>query len=56
MQDIYFCGNAPDYGEPWLGGRANVLGGLDRGTIYYLPGAGGWGTNFGGRPIALWKR
>jgi hypothetical protein len=56
MQGIYFCGNAPDYGEFWRGGRAKLLGGLDSGTVYYLPSTTGWETNFGGRPTALWKR
>ncbi len=55
MKGIYFRGNAPDYGEYGRGGRANVLGGLDTGTVYYLAGATGWGTNFGGRPTVLWK-
>lgn len=54
MKGIYFEGNAPDYGEPWRGGVAKVLGGLDTGTIYYRAGTTGWGTNFGGHPTALW--
>lgn len=24
-------------------------------TLYYLPGATGWGTTFGGRPVLLWN-
>jgi len=55
MEGIYFLGNAPDYGELWRGGRARGLGGLDSGTVYYRQGKTGWGTNFGGRPTALWK-
>ncbi|HEV2318574.1 MAG TPA: leucine-rich repeat domain-containing protein [Verrucomicrobiae bacterium] len=55
MRGIYFYGNAPDYGEYWRGGRSKVLGGLDSGTIYYLPGTTGWGSTFGGRPTATWK-
>ena len=55
MKGIYFCGNAPDYGEYWRGGRAKVLGGLNTGTVYYVAGTAGWGTNFGGRPTAQWK-
>ena len=55
MKGIYFCGNAPDYGEYWRGGRAKVLGGLDTGTVYYVAGTAGWRTNFGGRPTAQWK-
>ncbi|MGH7941095.1 MAG: leucine-rich repeat domain-containing protein, partial [Limisphaerales bacterium] len=55
MRGIYFWGNAPDYGEPWRGGIAKVLGGLDTGTIYYRQGTTGWGTTFGGRPTALWE-
>ncbi len=55
MKSIYFRGNAPDYGEYWRGGRAKILGGLDTGTVYYLAGTMGWGTNFGGRPTALWN-
>ena len=55
MEGIYFRGNAPDYGEYGRGGRAKILGGLDTGTVYHLRGTTGWGTNFGGRPTALWK-
>jgi hypothetical protein len=55
MRGIYFHGNAPNYGEPWRGGIAKVLGGLDTGTIYYVPGTTGWGPTFGGRPTAPWK-
>jgi hypothetical protein len=55
MWAIYFYGNSPDYGEPWRGGRAKVLGGLDSGTVCYLAGTTGWGTNFGGRPTEVWE-
>ena len=55
MKGIYFCGNAPDYGEYWRGGRAKVLGGLDTGTVYYRRGTTGWSSTFGGRPTAFWE-
>ncbi|HEV2454600.1 MAG TPA: leucine-rich repeat domain-containing protein [Verrucomicrobiae bacterium] len=55
MRGIYFHGNAPDYGEPWRSGIAKVLGSLDTGTIYYVPGTTGWEPTFGGRPTAPWK-
>lgn len=55
MKGIYFEGNAPNYGEPWRGGIAKILGGLDTGTIYYRAGTSGWEATFGGRPTALWQ-
>jgi hypothetical protein len=55
MRGIYFYGNAPNYGEPWRDGIAKILGGLDTGTIYYVPGTTGWGATFGGHPTAPWK-
>lgn len=55
MRGIYFCGNAPNYGEPWRDGIDKILGGLDTGTIYYVPGTTGWGATFGGRPTVIWK-
>jgi hypothetical protein len=38
---------------PSLGGN-NVFSG-DTATVYYLSGATGWGTKFGGRPAVLWN-
>jgi hypothetical protein len=48
LQQIYFSGNAPDYGYPYVFyGTPNV-------TVYYLPNATGWDTEFVGQPTALW--
>jgi hypothetical protein len=45
---IYFKGNSPfDAGSSVFSG--------DSTTVYYLPGATGWGASFGGRPTALWN-
>lgn len=43
---VYFKGNAPQDG--WL-----VLDGSNS-TVFYLPGATGWGLTFAERPTALW--
>lgn len=45
---VYFRGNAPTL-------DSYVFEGDNEATVYYLPGAMGWGTTFGGRPTALWK-
>jgi hypothetical protein len=44
---VCFQGNAPSVG--W-----NMFLGANDATVYYLPGATGWGSTFGGRPTALW--
>lgn len=44
---MYFKGNAPNVA--WSGfDIQNTV------TVYYLPGTGGWDTNLGGLPTALW--
>jgi hypothetical protein len=44
LTDIYFNGNAPTTtGARWIYSGSP--------TIYYLPGATGWGTTFGGYPV-----
>jgi len=44
----YFSGNAPS-------GYDTIFNG-ESGTVYYLPGAAGWSSTFGGWPTALWYR
>ncbi|MCX6913281.1 MAG: hypothetical protein NT167_09585 [Verrucomicrobia bacterium] len=34
---------------------SSVFGGDYNATVYYLPGATGWGSTVGGRPAALWN-
>jgi hypothetical protein len=46
LRGAYLEGNAPGLG-------AGVFDGADVVTVYYLRGATGWGTTFGGRPTAL---
>lgn len=48
LTGVYFKGNAPSVGS-------SVFDGADNATVYYLPGATGWGATFGGRPTELWK-
>jgi len=47
---VYFQGNAPTLGSPSVFATAT---GYDPATAYYLPGATGFGTTFGGLPTAL---
>jgi len=49
LTSIYFLGDAPS-----LGGL-DVFAAYASPTIYYLPGAAGWGVTFGGRPTAAWQ-
>jgi hypothetical protein len=60
LTNVYFQGNAPSFGadafdfeipEP-LAGLYQIY---DPATIYYLPGATGWGANFAGLPTMLWN-
>jgi hypothetical protein len=46
LTSVHFQGNAPSLGEGVFYDTPA--------TNYYLPGTTGWGTNFGGRPTALW--
>jgi len=48
LTGLYFEGDAPTLGA------ANVLGGDNKLTVYYLPGTRLWHSGFGGRPTALW--
>ena len=51
LTGVYFLGNAPSLGGPDV---FVDVGGYDPATVYYLPGATGFGTMFGGLPTALW--
>jgi hypothetical protein len=51
LTSVYFQGNAPQIGTSIFGASDS---GIDNSTVYYLPGATGWGTAFGGLPTALW--
>ncbi len=46
LAGVYFAGNAPS-------GDSSVFSN-DNATVYYLPGATGWGPTFGGLPTMLW--
>ena len=48
LKGVYFEGNAPGVGSPVFEADNDT-------TVYYLPGATGWGTTFGGRPTMLWE-
>jgi hypothetical protein len=47
MLGIYFMGNAPAM-------NSDVFDNDNSTTVYYLPGATGWSTNFDGLPTATW--
>jgi hypothetical protein len=47
LAGIYFQGNPLSVSSYVFSSDNNL-------TVYYLPGATGWGTSFGGRPTALW--
>jgi len=47
---FFFKGNAPTAAM-----GPNIFAGYNQGTVYYLPGTTGWGTNFGGLPAVLWN-
>jgi hypothetical protein len=48
LTGVYFMGVAPSVG-------LNVFYGVNNPTVYYLPGATGWGTMYGGVPTKLWS-
>ena len=48
LTGLYSQGNAPSLGF-------YVFFNASKATVYWLPGATGWGTTFGGRPTALWQ-
>jgi hypothetical protein len=47
LTGAYFKGNAPSVDSTAFSGDNNA-------TVYYMPGARGWGSTFGGRPTAPW--
>ena len=47
LAGAYFEGNAPTAGPSAFA--------YDNTTVYYLPGATGWGLTFAGRPAVLWN-
>jgi hypothetical protein len=48
LQGVYFEGNVPSIEYLPFQGATNV-------TVYYMPGATGWGSTFAGRPTAVWS-
>ncbi len=50
LPGIYFAGEAPNIEE----GAFGTVGNYDPATVYYLPGAIGYGSALGGLPTALW--
>lgn len=48
LKGVFFQGNAPTIGGSF------VFQYDTNATVYYLPGATGWGTTFAGLPTALW--
>jgi hypothetical protein len=49
LRGVYFKGNAPT-------ADSSVFDGDHNATVYYLPGATGWGATFCGCPTALWNQ
>lgn len=49
LSQVYFLGNAPIPSDD-----ASVFSSDLKATVYYLPGAAGWASTFGGRPTAVW--
>ncbi len=47
LAGMYFEGSAPGIASSAFEADSNL-------TVYYLPGASGWGQTFGGRPTAPW--
>ncbi len=50
LAGVYFQGSAP------AGVGTGAFLAADKATVYYSPGAAGWGPTLGGRPTALWLR
>lgn len=48
LADVFFLGNAPGVDPAVFEGDPNA-------TAYYLPGATGWSSTFGGLPAVLWN-
>jgi hypothetical protein len=53
LRSVYFEGNEPAVGTYCLGGGLYPY--VDPATVYYPPGATGWGSSFAGRPTVLWN-
>lgn len=54
---ISFEGNAPVLLLPTAAAwpvPSLFFSGADQSTVYYLPEKAGWGTEYGGRPTAMW--
>lgn len=54
---VFIQGNAPFFGGPNPEDPFNGVASLGNtnAAVYYLPGTGGWGANYGGLPTAVWK-
>jgi hypothetical protein len=53
LTNAYFLGNAPSV-DGNSGSADTTVFYDDTGTVYYVPGTTGWGTNYGGWPTAQW--
>jgi BspA type Leucine rich repeat region (6 copies) len=53
LHQAYFQGNAPRVNGGAGSTNSTVFSG-ESGTVYFLPGAPGWGATFGGWPTAQW--
>src|SRR5262249_10613021 len=53
LHQAYFQGNAPTVDDGAGSADDTVFSG-ESGTVYYLPGATGWGASFGSCPTAQW--
>ncbi len=49
LTSVYFAGDTP------TNVGASPFESVDKAIVYYLPGALGWDSTFGGRPTALWQ-
>jgi hypothetical protein len=54
LHQAYFQGNAPTVNGGAGSADSTLFSGDGGGTVYYLPGTTGWGTNYGGWPTAQW--
>jgi len=52
LTNVYFNGNAPSTADYLF----NSVTGVSKATVYYLPGAKGFGKTFGNRPTAIWQK
>ncbi len=51
LKSVFFKGNPPGFGSGVFDGFMAP----SSATVYYLPGATGWGATFAGRPTRLWN-